>query len=96
MSSPGQWGSFAPSGHSGTQVPYIMLPLQSRRGIVITCVVEAGLLLVPTSGKETKHRGGIPDALRSDPEVVWVCLLTFRWQEFSHMATPTCKGAWEV
>lgn len=60
--SPGQWGSSAPSGHSGTRVPYIMSP-QSLGGIVITCTVEAGSSLVPASGKGTEHGGGTPGVL---------------------------------
>lgn len=34
----------------------------------------------------------MPEGL--DPAAVRILLLT--WQEFSHMATPTCKGGWEM
>lgn len=101
MSGPGQWGSSARSGHSGTQVRYIMLPLHplgveaGRGGILITYVVEAGSSLVPASGKGKRHRGGTPDSIRPRPcsgAHTSAHCSPFRWQEFSHMATTTCKG----
>lgn len=97
MSSPGQWGSSAPKGHSGTQFPYIMLPLHPLGvGIVISCVTEAGSPLVSASGegKSTEAAHSMPEGL--DPAVVRIVLLTLGWQEVSQTATPTCKGGWEM
>lgn len=70
--------------HPGTQVPSILL----------LCMVKVARRLQEKGESGRGEQAGIN--AKAEPEVTSSLLLISHWPEFTHMATPSLQGGWEM